>query len=73
MINDVKGFGQRMVDDHTKASQEVAQIAKQLGVQPPTQLDQKHRDLADKLSKLQGQAFDRDHSISSWRAEFWPT
>jgi putative membrane protein len=61
MINDVKGFGTRMVDDHTKANQELTQIAKQLGVTPPAQLDQKHRDLHERLSKLQGREFDREY------------
>ena len=56
---DVKAFGQMMVTDHSKAGDELKQVASQLNVQPPTQLDPKHRDLADRLSKLQGAAFDR--------------
>jgi putative membrane protein len=58
---DVKSFGQMMVKDHTQANKELAEVASQLKVQPPTQLDQKHRELADRLSKLQGSAFDREY------------
>jgi putative membrane protein len=59
--SDVKAFGQMMVKDHTQANNELKQIASQLNVQPPAQLDQKHKDLSDKLSKLSGAAFDREY------------
>jgi putative membrane protein len=55
----VKAFGQMMVTDHSKAGDELKQVASQLNVQPPTQLDPKHRELAERLSRLQGTAFDR--------------
>ena len=58
---DVKSFGQMMVKDHTQAANELKPIAMQLNVQQPTQVDQKHKDLADKLSKLQGNEFDREY------------
>jgi len=58
---DVKAFGQMMVKDHTQANEELKQIASQLKAQPPAQLDQKHKELADKLSKLQGAQFDREY------------
>jgi predicted outer membrane protein len=58
---DVKAFGQMMVKDHTQAGNELMQIAKQSNIPWPTQLDQKHRDLVDRLSKLQGAAFDREY------------
>ena len=61
MSPDVKAFGQMMVKDHTQAANELKPIAMQLNVPQPTQLDQKHKDLADKLSKLQGSAFDREY------------
>jgi hypothetical protein len=50
-----------IVKDHSQASNELKQIASLLQVQPPRQLDQKHRDLADRLSKLQGAEFDREY------------
>jgi len=56
---DVKAFGQMMVTDHTKADEALKQVASQASVQLPTQLDEKHRELADRLMKLQGQEFDR--------------
>jgi putative membrane protein len=58
---EVKAFGQMMAKDHTQANAELAQVAKQMNVQVPTQLDQKHRDLIDRLSKLRGAAFDREY------------
>jgi predicted outer membrane protein len=58
---DVKAFGQMMVKDHSAAGNELKQVASQLKIQPPTQLDQKHKDLADRLSKLQGAEFDREY------------
>lgn len=57
----VKQFAEMMVRDHTKANDELKQAASQMNVQLPTELDEKHRDLADRLSKLQGQEFDREY------------
>jgi putative membrane protein len=58
---DVKAFGQMMVRDHSKANDELKQVASQLNIQPTTQLDQKHRALSDKLSTLKGAEFDREY------------
>jgi predicted outer membrane protein len=58
---DVKAFGQMMVKDHSQANKELSQIAAQLKLQPPKELDAKHRDLANRLSKLQGAEFDREY------------
>jgi putative membrane protein len=58
---DVKAFGQMMVKDHSKAGEELKQVASRLKIQQPTQLDQKHKDLVDKLSKLRGAEFDREY------------
>ena len=58
---DVKAFGQMMVKDHSQAGDELKQVASQMKIQPPTQLDQKRKDLVDKLSKLQGAEFDREY------------
>jgi putative membrane protein len=57
----VKQFADMMVKDHTKANEELKQVASKLNVQLPTELDEKHRDLADRLSKLQGAEFDREY------------
>ena len=56
---DVKRFGQMMVDDHTKAGDELQQITKQYNITQPAGLDDKHRDLKDRLSKLRGADFDK--------------
>jgi putative membrane protein len=50
-----------MVDDHTKANQQLQQIAQAHGVQLPTGLDRKHERELKKLSddKLVGPDFDR--------------
>ena len=58
---DVKAFGQMMVKDHSQAGDELKKVASQLKIQPPTQLDQKHKDLVDKLSRLRGAEFDREY------------
>jgi putative membrane protein len=58
---DVKAFGRMMVQDHTKAGNQLKQLASQQNIQPPTDLDQDHRDQMDKLSKLSGAEFDREY------------
>src|SRR5690349_22689894 len=44
----VRQFGMRMVQDHTKANDELKQIASSKGLQLPTALDSKHQKVADK-------------------------
>jgi len=56
---DVKQFGQRMVDDHTKANDELKSLAAQKNVTLPTSLDAKDQATKDKLSGMQGAAFDK--------------
>jgi putative membrane protein len=60
---EVKQFGQRMVTDHTKANQELAEIAQKKNMPIATEFDPKHRTMADKLAKLQGAAFDREYLL----------
>lgn len=55
----VKKFGQRMVDDHSKANKELKDLAAKKGITLPTSLDQKHQTMIDKLSKMNGADFDR--------------
>jgi len=57
--SDVKAFGKRMVDDHSKANDQLKQIAAQKGVSLPTTLDAKDQATKDRLSKLHGSAFDK--------------
>jgi len=56
---EVKQFGQRMVDDHGKANQQLSTIAQQKNVQVPTELTGKAKSDYDRLSKLSGEQFDR--------------
>ena len=58
---DVKAFGQRMVDDHSRAGNELNSLAAQKNVTLPTALDQEHQADVDKLSKLSGAPFDREN------------
>ena len=55
----VKQFGQRMVDDHSKANEELKQVASKKGVTLPTSVDAKDQATIDRLSKLNGADFDR--------------
>jgi putative membrane protein len=57
--DDVKQFGQRMVEDHGKANDELKALASQKHMTLPTGLDQKHQALRDRLAKLNGAAFDK--------------
>jgi len=58
---EVKKFAQMMIDDHTKANDDLTTIASQHSIPVANELDDKHRDLRDKLAKLQGMEFDREY------------
>jgi putative membrane protein len=58
----VKQFGQRMVDDHTKANDELKTLASSKGITLPTQIDEKHRKDMTKITSLSGASFDRAYS-----------
>lgn len=55
----VKQFGQRMVDDHSKANTELMSLASSKGITLPTALDDKQRREVTKLSAMSGAEFDR--------------
>ena len=57
--DEVKKFAQQMIDDHTKALDDVKQLAQTKGVTLPTELDRSHKTMANKLSALSGDKFDR--------------
>jgi putative membrane protein len=50
-----------MVDDHTKAGDKLKMLAAQHNVTLPTAMDEQHRELHDRLSKLSGAEFDREY------------
>ena len=55
----VKQFGQRMVDDHTKINDQLKSIATNKALTLPASLDSKDESEKNKLSSLQGEAFDK--------------
>ncbi len=57
--SDVKSFGQMMVDDHTKANDELKSLASSKGVTVPSDLDAKDKAEVSRLEKLSGEQFDR--------------
>ncbi len=56
---DLKAFSQRMVDEHTKANQELKAVAGQKGVTMPTALDARAAFCSQSLAGLTGEEFDR--------------
>ena len=58
---DVKAFGQHMVDDHTKANDQLKSVAQAEGVTLPTDVGPKEQATYDKLSKLSGAEFDKQY------------
>ena len=59
---EIKQFGQRMADDHSKANQELETIAGKLGVTPPKEAGGKHAKMVNELSKKTGAKFDHDYA-----------
>lgn len=56
---DVKSFGQMMVDDHTKANEELKSIASQQNMTLPSSPNAKDQALMAKLQNDSGQKFDK--------------
>jgi putative membrane protein len=56
---EVKKFGQRMVDDHSKANDQLKQVAEQEHINLPTQPSAKDKATKARLEKLSGEQFDR--------------
>lgn len=57
----VKQFGERMATDHSKANQELAQLAAGKGIELPKQPGRKAQSEQDRLSKASGSTFDREY------------
>ncbi len=58
---EIKAFGQKMVEDHSKASEELKQLAAQKKVMLPTDVLPAHKQLMEKLSKLSGADFEKEY------------
>ena len=59
--DEVRQFGQRMVDDHSKANQDLTAVASAKGLALPAALDAKHQGEVQKLSALSGDKFDQEY------------
>ena len=57
--DDVKKFGQRMVDDHSKANHKLKELAASKGINLPQVPNAKQEATKDRLSKLSGDQFDK--------------
>ncbi len=55
----VKQFGQKMVDDHSKANDQLKEVASSDSLQLPSAVDSKQQSQIDKMSSLSGAAFDK--------------
>jgi putative membrane protein len=56
---DVKAFGQRMVDDHSKANDKLKALASEKGVTLPADMKADAKEMRDKLAKMSGAEFDK--------------
>jgi putative membrane protein len=56
---DVKAFGQHMVDDHSKANDELKEVASKEGITLPTSVNAKDQALMSRLQNLSGTEFDK--------------
>ena len=59
--DDVRKFGDQMVDDHSQINDELKALASKKSVTLPTQLDATHAGVLDRLSKLEGDQFDKGY------------
>ncbi|MEG4234067.1 DUF4142 domain-containing protein [Microcoleus sp. Pol11C3] len=55
----VKQYGQEMVDEHTRANQELMQLVMQKQVELPTEMSTQNTAFMERLSGLSGTSFDR--------------
>lgn len=57
----VKQYAQMMITDHTATSEKLMEMAKMKGVTLPSDVDAKHKKMAAKLEKAEGERFDREY------------
>jgi len=75
---EVKQFARRMVDDHSKANDELKALASSKNLPVPSDTDADHKTVMEKLRKVSGAEFDRafmdamvsghDHAVANFRA-----
>jgi putative membrane protein len=56
---EVKKFGAHMVDDHSRANEELKTLAAEKSIEIPGDLSDKHKEVRDRLEKLSGGDFDK--------------
>jgi putative membrane protein len=54
----VKDFGRQMVADHSKANQQLAQLAQAANIPQSRDLDEEHKAMRSRLQRLSGGDFD---------------
>ena len=59
---EVKQYGHHMVEDHTRANEELAELARRKGVALPNETDDAHKTRAAELAKLSGAEFDKKYA-----------
>lgn len=57
----VRGFAQRMIDDHTMMLAEGSRLARAKGIPVPTAPDARHQAAAKQLEALAGESFEREY------------
>ncbi|HEY2038692.1 MAG TPA: DUF4142 domain-containing protein [Edaphobacter sp.] len=58
---DVKAFGQKMVEDHGKLNEEMGQLADSIGARMPKKMSKEQKSVYDKLNSLSGEEFDKEY------------
>jgi putative membrane protein len=58
---EVKAFGKKMVEDHTKANNDLKELAKKNNIQLPNDMSSDQKDMYEKLTKLSGAEFDKEY------------
>jgi putative membrane protein len=58
---DVKAFGQKMVEDHGKLNEEMGQLADSIGARIPKKVSKEQQAQYDKLNSLSGEEFDKEY------------
>ena len=58
----IREFGKRMVNDHSKANEQLKQIAQQESINLPVDMNRMDQATYDRLSKLSGAEFDREYA-----------
>lgn len=58
---EVKKYAQMMIDDHTKAGEELKTLAASKSVMLPMEMDAKHKAMNEKLSAMSGSDFDKEY------------